>query len=60
MVAEPSRNGWRLPAGTEYPDEISAINDHGDHYNWEPNVDLQLSDFVALLAAVEPACNRIS
>lgn len=56
----PGRNWWLLPAGTEYPDEISVLNDHGDHYNWEPNVDLPLSDFVALRASVEPAFNRIS
>jgi hypothetical protein len=53
-------NWWLLPAGTEYPDEISVINDHGNHYNWEPNVDLPLSDFVALLAAVEPAFIKVS
>ncbi len=56
----PGRNWWVLPAGSEYPDEISVINDHGDHYNWEPNVDLPLADFVALLAVVEPAFTKIS
>lgn len=56
----PGRNWWILPAGTEYPDAISVINDHGNHYNWEPNGDLPLADFVALLAAVEPAFHRIS
>ena len=54
------RNWWVLPAGSEYPDEISVINDHGNHYNWEPNVDSPLSDFLALLAAVEPAFARVS
>ena len=56
----PGRNWWVLPAGTEYPDEISVINDHGDHYNWELNIDMPLSDFVALLATVEPAFSQIS
>ncbi len=56
----PGRNWWVLPAGSEYPDEISVINDHGDHYNWEPNVDLPLADFVALLATVELAFTRLS
>ena len=55
----PGRNWWVLPAGADYPDEISVINDHGDHYNWEPNVDLPLADFVALLATVESAFTRI-
>lgn len=53
------RNWWVLPAGSEYPDEISVINDHGDHTSWEPNVALPLADFVALLATVEPAFTRI-
>jgi hypothetical protein len=49
-----------LPAGSEFPDEISVINDHGDHHNWEPDVDLPLVDFLALLASVEPAFIRVS
>ena len=53
-------NWWLLPAGTEYPDEISVINDHGNHYNWEPNVDLPLSDYEVLLASVESAFIRVS
>lgn len=56
----PGPNWWVLPAGTEYPDEISVINDHADHYNWEPNVDMPLSDFVALLSTIEPAFTRVS
>jgi hypothetical protein len=54
------RNWWVLPAGTEYPDEISVINDHGNHYSWEANVDLPLADFLALLATMESAFTRIS
>ncbi len=56
----PGRNWWMLPSGTDFPDEISLINDHGDHFNWEPNVDLPLSDFVALLSSVEPDFVRIA
>jgi hypothetical protein len=53
-------NWWRLPAGTDYPDELLVVNDHGNHYNWEPNVDLPLRAFVALLASLEPAFQKIS
>jgi hypothetical protein len=56
----PGRNWWMLPAGTAYAGEIAVINDHGNHYNWEPRVDLPLADFVALLATVEAAFTRIS
>jgi hypothetical protein len=59
-IPGPGRNWWVLPGGSEYPGEISVINDHGHHYNWEPNVDLPLADFVALLATVEAVFTRIS
>src|SRR6266705_3035576 len=59
-VHGPGRNWWRLPQGSDYPNEISVINDHADHYNWEPNTYLHLSDFVALLARVESAFTKIS
>src|SRR6266851_1885913 len=54
-VIGPGRNWWLLPAGFDYPDELLVVNDHGDHYSWEPNVDLALADFIVLLASVEPA-----
>src|SRR6266566_2022563 len=47
-------NWWLLPAGFDYPDELLVVNDHGNHYNWEPNVDLTLADFIALLGTAEP------
>lgn len=54
------KNWWLVPASFEYPPELRVVNDHGEHYNWEPNLDMTLADFVALLAAVEPAFRRIS
>jgi hypothetical protein len=59
-VQGPGRNWWLLPAGFDYPDELLVVNDHGDHYNWEPNVDMILADFVAWLAAVELAFRKVS
>lgn len=53
-------NWWRLPAGFDYPDELWVVNDHGDHYNWEPSVDLPLTAFLALLASVEPGFRKVS
>ena len=35
-VQPPGPNWWLLPAGYVYPDELAVVNDHGDHYNWEP------------------------
>jgi hypothetical protein len=46
--------------GVDYPDELSVVNDHGNHYNWEPSIDLPLADFLALLASVEPSFRKVS
>jgi hypothetical protein len=59
-VQPPGKNWWMLPAGFVYPDELLVVNDHGNHYNWEPNVDLPLADFIALLVSVEPAFRKVS
>jgi len=56
----PGRNWWVLAEGYEYPEEIEVINDHGNHYNWEPTVDLPLIDFVALLAKIETAFTKFN
>ncbi len=53
-------NWWLLPAGFDYPDELLVVNDHGNHYNWEPNVDLTLADFIALLRTAEPAFRKVN
>src|SRR5262245_27729457 len=53
-------NWWMLPSGYDYPAELFVVNDHGNHYNWEPSVDMTLKDFVALLESVEPAFHKVS
>src|SRR5436305_5260564 len=35
-VQGPGKNWWLLPAGFDYPHELLVVNDHGNHYNWEP------------------------
>jgi hypothetical protein len=59
-VPGPGKNWWLLPAGYDYPDELLVVNDHGNHFNWEPRVDLTLANFIALLASTEPAFRNIS
>jgi len=54
------KNWWRLPRGYSYPDTLYVVNDHGNHYNWEPNVDMPFSEYVALLAEVNPHFVRVS
>ena len=59
-VHGPGRNWWLLLAGFTYPDELAVVNDHGDHYNWEPNVDMTLAEFIALLESVEASFRKVS
>lgn len=54
------KHWWRLPGGTTYPYALYVVNDHGNHYNWEPNADIPFSDFVALLAEVNPHFIKVS
>jgi hypothetical protein len=56
----PGRNWWRLPAESDFPDDLYVVNDHGNHYNWEPGIDMPLSDFLAKLASVEPGFRKVS
>jgi hypothetical protein len=48
------KNWWKLPQGAPYPHTLYVVNDHGNHYNWEPNTDMPFSAYVALLAALNP------
>jgi hypothetical protein len=56
----PGRNWWLLASGIAYSDDLLVVNDHGNHYNWEPNVDMPLSDYIALLAAIEGSFRKVS
>jgi hypothetical protein len=42
---------WSLPAQMDYPDELYLRDDGNGHWNWEPENDMTLADFKALLAA---------
>lgn len=59
-VQGPGKNWWLLPAGSDYPDDLLAVNDHGNHHNREPRVDLPLADFIRLLASVEAVFRQVS
>lgn len=47
---------WRIPRGYPYPETLMVVNDHGDHYAWEPRSDMPLTAYVALLATIHPHC----
>jgi len=56
----PGKNWWMLPIGFDYPDELIVVNDHGNHFSWEPAIDMKLDDYVDLLAFVELAFAKVS
>jgi hypothetical protein len=56
----PGENWWLLPRGSIYPADLHVVNDHGDHYNWEPNVDMPLSTLISLLASMEPLFRKVT
>jgi hypothetical protein len=43
---------WELPAGTTYPDDLYLRDDQNGHWNWEPENDMTLAAFRALLVDV--------
>jgi hypothetical protein len=40
---------WRLPAGSQYPDELLVWPDEPGHYAWAPAKDMTLEDYKAAL-----------
>lgn len=52
-VASGKKNEWKLASGSAYDGGLIAIvNDHGNHWNWEPAKDMKLTDFVAALTGM--------
>ena len=49
---KPGKNWWRVDAGISIPDGISLINDHDDHWLWQPKYNMRLSEYQELLRQV--------
>ena len=56
----PGNPWWVLPGEFEYPDDLILVNDHGNHFSWEPRFDMPLADFVENLASVESAFRKVT
>lgn len=56
----PGSPWWVLPAEFEYPDDLVVVNDHGNHFSWEPRFDMPLADFVAILESLESAFRKVT
>lgn len=55
----PSRPGnyWNLPSGTELPEGLQVVNDHGSHWQIEPTGPMSLDEYVGLLEQTLPSWN---
>lgn len=57
-----SLNGpwWRLPAGSTYNDTaLVLVNDHANHWSWQPRFDMARATYEAALAAVNANFIRV-
>lgn len=46
------KNWWRLPAGTQLPDGLQAVNDPGIHWTIQPSTMMSVEDFRSLLQSI--------
>jgi hypothetical protein len=46
------KNWWQLDAGVEIPNELRIVNDHGNHWLWEPAYSMPLEIYVIALRIV--------
>ena len=51
---------WLLPRGYTYSDTLAVVNDHGNHYNWEPRADMLLAEYITLLVEVNAHFIKVS
>ncbi len=46
------RNWWGLPAGTACSELLAVVNDHGDHWLWQPARNMELRRYRDALATL--------
>jgi hypothetical protein len=51
----PTGAWWLIPANTVFDDRLSLVNDHGDHWSWQPALDMELAEFARLLSVLSSA-----
>jgi hypothetical protein len=39
------KNWWKLSLGTEIPSELILVNDHGNHWVWQPSYNMPLDQY---------------
>lgn len=46
------KNWWQLEEGLSIPTELRVVNDHGNHYLWEPSYTMKLEDYEIALSSI--------
>jgi hypothetical protein len=59
-VPSGQKHEYELPQGYNYDASLHVVNDHGDHFNWQPAHDMPLQTFIQLLQVVNSAFGKIS
>jgi hypothetical protein len=54
------KNWWKLPQGTDIPDNLSLINDHNEHWLWQPSYTMTLENYQAALRQIGKLFYKIS
>lgn len=54
------KNWWKLDRGTEIPFELTLINDHDNHWAWEPSSIMPLEQYETALRLMGEQFYQIS
>jgi hypothetical protein len=59
-VRRNSKNWWKLDQGTEIPNELRVVNDHGSHWLWEPSYSMPIDTYREALQSVGNRFYKVS
>jgi hypothetical protein len=59
-VRRNDKNWWKLDQGTEIPNELRVVNDHGNHWLWEPSYSMPIDIYREALRLVDKKFYKVS
>jgi hypothetical protein len=54
------KNWWKLDQGTEIPNQLRVVNDHGSHWLWEPSYSMPIDTYQEALQSVGNKFYKVS
>lgn len=54
------KNWWMLEQGTNIPNELSLINNHNEHWLWQPSYTMVLEEYQSALRQVDLLFVKVS